>query len=161
MKKREIIRWKLELGCFLKKTIRAWSSYRYSCCLSLRGWGRCCTEIVRQRVASEIAIPSENFATRDAMIWLYVSVRQEMSFQITSLIKASRANWTLVGRFLHVKYFVNCQSSTLAKTFAAFSTFEWFLFAVDVPETNDIFSIIFQFVNYSRIVKMNIFYFIS
>lgn len=86
-----------------------------------------------QGVSTKIAIATEHFTARTALIGLVVRVRKQMSFQVASLIKAPSANWTLVGRLLHVKYLVDCEGSTLAETLATLAALERLLFAMNVP----------------------------
>ena len=53
-------------------------------------------------VSSEIAIPSEGLATLFASMWLQVSMCQEVSLEIGSLIEGTIAKMTLVRTLFHV-----------------------------------------------------------
>ena len=72
-------------------------------------------------------------------------MREKVRFQVASLVKASRADRTLVRRLLHVEDLVNGQSPALAKSFPALAALERCLFAVDVAEkeeTNSLISLV-------------------
>lgn len=116
------------LRCLLKNNgARTGNGY------SRRRWRRGYTQVVSQRVSSQITVPAEDLAAGGAVIGLDVRVREKVSLQVAALIETTRADRTLVRRLLHVQNFVNSQGPALAKSFAALGAFERFLFAVDVP----------------------------
>ena len=47
------------------------------------------TDGVRERVSSQVAIASKHFTTRCALVRFEVGVREEVSFEIGSLIEAA------------------------------------------------------------------------
>lgn len=55
-----------------------------------------------------------------------------MRLQIGALIEGPRADWALVRRLLHVQDFVHGKGAGLAETLAAFRTFEWLFFTMDI-----------------------------
>lgn len=66
----------------------------------------------------------------DSEVLRNVRVREKVRLEIASLIEAPAAHLTLVRRLLHMHDFMNRQSPTLAKPFAALVTFERLLLAV-------------------------------
>ena len=58
---------------------------------------------VGQLVPSEITISPEYFPALIALVWLVISVSQQVGLQVGSLIETSLADGALVRRLLHVE----------------------------------------------------------
>ena len=56
-----------------------------------------------QSVSSEVAVASELLATVAAVVGFDVSVREEVSLEVGSLVEGATAGGALVRRILHVK----------------------------------------------------------
>ena len=61
-----------------------------------------------------------------------VSVGEQVSLQVRSLIEAALTDWTSVRSLLKVEYFMNSQSSVLTESFPTIIAFEGFLFGVNI-----------------------------
>ena len=57
-------------------------------------------------MSPEIAISPENFPALITLVWLVISVSQEVGLQVGSLIETSLADRALVRGLLHVEYLV-------------------------------------------------------
>jgi len=93
---------------------------------------------VGQLVPSEITISPEYFPALIALVWLVISVSQQVGLQVGSLIETSLADGALVRRLLHVENLVNCQSPRLTKTFPAVRTLERLFFRVNVAMVSQV-----------------------
>lgn len=62
-----------------------------------------------------------------------VTMRQQMSLQIRSLVETLVADRAFVGRFFHVQDFVHRQSPRLAKAFSAFRALERLFLRMNIP----------------------------
>lgn len=58
---------------------------------------------MREAVASQVTVPSEDLTTCGTVIGLDVRVREEVGLEVRTLIKASIANGALVRGLLHVE----------------------------------------------------------
>ena len=87
---------------------------------------------VSQGVAAQIAVASEDFAARRALVRFQVRVGQEMRLEVGSLVEAAGTDGTLVRRLLQVQNAVDGQRPRLAETFAAIGAFERLLLRVNV-----------------------------
>lgn len=58
---------------------------------------------------------------------------EKVGLEVGALVERAIAHRTFVGRLLHVKDLVNCESPRLTETFTTLGTFKWFFLAVDVP----------------------------
>ena len=85
------------------------------------------TDAVCQLMSPEITVSSEDLFALVALVGLVIGVSEEMGLQVGPLVEAPSADWTLVWGLLHVQDLVHSQCSRLAKSFATFTTLEWFL----------------------------------
>ncbi len=67
------------------------------------------------------------------LLWLDVSVGQQMGLQVGALVEAPLANGTPVRALLHVEDLVDGQGARLAEALPAVVTLEGLLLGVDVP----------------------------
>lgn len=89
-------------------------------------------QIVRQRMAAQVAVAPEHLAAGQTVIRLDVGVREQVRFQIGALVEAAIAHGALVRRLLHVQNLMDGQRTRLAETLAALEALERFLLGVNV-----------------------------
>lgn len=90
------------------------------------------TDRMRQRMTAQIAVAPEHLVAHGTLERLVIGVREDVRFQIRSLVEAAIANVALVRRLLHVQDFVHGQRARLAESLSAVGAFERFLLGVDV-----------------------------
>jgi hypothetical protein len=64
-------------------------------------------------------------------------VGEKVGLEVGALVERAIAHRTFVGRLLHVKDLVNCESPRLTETFTTLGTFKWFFLAVDIPVVSE------------------------
>lgn len=83
---------------------------------------------------SKVAISAKDLSAMGAFVWLEVGMGEEVGLQVGTLIEGPRADRTLMRGLVHVKDLMHCQRPRLTKSLTTFSTFEWLLLTVNVPD---------------------------
>lgn len=66
-----------------------------------------------------------------------ITMSQQVSFQVRSLVETLVADWAFMRRFFHMQNFMHRQCSRLAESFATLGALKWLLLRMNIPEKTE------------------------